>query len=86
MRGLELANGFVELADAGEQRSRFAVDQKQRAQRGLPDIKPDPKLLAALESGLPACAGVALGFDRIVMLATGATSIDEVMAFSWEHA
>jgi elongation factor P--(R)-beta-lysine ligase len=86
VQGLELANGFVELADAGEQRARFIADQKRRALRGLPDIKPDPKLLAALESGLPACAGVALGFDRVVMLATGAAKIDEVMAFSWERA
>jgi lysyl-tRNA synthetase class 2 len=85
-QGLELANGFVELADAAEQRARFTADQKQRAQRGLPAIKPDPGLLAALESGLPACAGVALGFDRVVMLATGAASIGEVMAFAWERA
>jgi lysyl-tRNA synthetase class 2 len=86
VQGLELANGFVELADAGEQRARFAADLEQRALRGLPAFKPDPQLLGALESGLPACAGVALGFDRLVMLATGATSIDEVMAFSWERA
>jgi elongation factor P--(R)-beta-lysine ligase len=86
VQGLELANGFVELADAGEQRRRFTADQAQRALRGLPAINQDPALLAALESGLPACAGVALGFDRVVMLATGAASIDEVMAFSWERA
>jgi elongation factor P--(R)-beta-lysine ligase len=85
-QGIELANGFVELANAGEQRARFAVDQAQRAARGLPEIRQDQKLLAALESGLPTCAGVALGFDRVVMLATGATSIDEVMAFAWERA
>jgi lysyl-tRNA synthetase class 2 len=86
VQGLELANGFVELANAGEQRMRFNTDQVQRARRGLSAIEPDQKLLAALESGLPACAGVALGFDRLVMLATGATSIDAVMAFSWERA
>jgi lysyl-tRNA synthetase class 2 len=86
VQGLELANGFVELANAGEQRARFAADLEQRTLRGLPPFKPDPHLLAALESGLPACAGVALGFDRVVMLATGATSIDETMAFSWERA
>jgi lysyl-tRNA synthetase class 2 len=85
-QGLELANGFVELADAAEQRARFTSDQKQRALRELPDIKPDPGLLAALECGLPSCAGVALGFDRVVMLATGAASIGEVMAFAWERA
>jgi elongation factor P--(R)-beta-lysine ligase len=86
VQGLELANGFVELAHAGEQRARFANDRRQRELRGLPDMEPDPGLLAALESGLPACAGVALGFDRVVMLATGATNIAEVMAFSWERA
>ena len=54
-----------------EQRARFAADQQARALRGLPDIGLDPHLLAALDAGLPACAGVALGFDRVVMLAAG---------------
>jgi lysyl-tRNA synthetase class 2 len=86
VRGLELANGFVELAHADEQRARFTADRAQRAQRGLPDISADPKLLGALAAGLPDCAGVALGFDRVVMLATGAATIDEVLAFPWERA
>ncbi|HMA12847.1 MAG TPA: EF-P lysine aminoacylase EpmA [Steroidobacteraceae bacterium] len=85
-RGVELANGYVELSDAAEQSRRFAADRSQRQQRGLPDITPDENLLAALAHGLPRCAGVALGFDRVVMLAAGATRIDEVLAFPWERA
>ena len=84
--GLELANGYHELADAAEQRRRFACDQQSRAARGLPPVSIDARLLAALESGLPDCAGVALGFDRVLMLAQGASSIDEVLAFPTERA
>lgn len=85
-RGVELANGYVELADAAEQSRRFAADRAQRGQRGLPDVMQDDKLLAALAHGLPPCAGVAMGFDRVAMLAAGATRIDEVLAFPWERA
>lgn len=84
--GVELANGYVELADAAEQSRRFAADRAQRLRRGLPDITPDENLLAALAHGLPPCAGVALGFDRVAMLAAGATGIDAVLAFPWERA
>lgn len=80
--GVELANGYHELDDADEQRRRFEHDRELRRHAGLPDVAPDERLLAALRKGLPACAGVALGFDRLVLLAVGATSIDEVMAFS----
>jgi lysyl-tRNA synthetase class 2 len=79
--GIELANGFHELAQAGEQRSRFEHDNAERRRLGLPVHPLDEHLLAALAAGLPDCAGVALGFDRTVMLATGATHIDEVLAF-----
>ena len=79
--GIELANGFEELADAAEQRARFERDNAARRRAGLPVAEPDERLLAALEAGLPPCAGVALGFDRLVMLATGATHIDEVLPF-----
>jgi len=85
-RGVELANGYVELADAAEQSRRFAADRRQRLERGLPEITPDENLLAALAHGLPPCAGVAMGFDRVAMLAAGAASIDAVLAFPWERA
>ncbi|HEU5137365.1 MAG TPA: EF-P lysine aminoacylase EpmA [Steroidobacteraceae bacterium] len=85
-RGMELANGYHELASGAEQRMRFATDQKMRASRGLPTFALDPHLLAALDAGLPDCAGVALGFDRVLMLAMNAASIDEVLAFPTERA
>jgi elongation factor P--(R)-beta-lysine ligase len=77
--GLELANAFSELTDADEQRRRFAADQaKKRALYG--EAYPvDEDFLAALEFGLPESAGIALGFDRLVMLASGAHHIDEVL-------
>ncbi|MEO8063794.1 MAG: EF-P lysine aminoacylase EpmA [Pseudomonadota bacterium] len=85
-RGVELANGYHELVDSAEQRQRFAADQENRAARGLPTFALDANLLAALEAGLPDCAGVALGFDRVLMLALNATSIDQVLAFPVERA
>lgn len=84
--GIELANGFDELADASEQRARFEVDLRERARRGLPVGPIDERLLAALAAGLPACAGVAVGFDRVLMLATGADCIDRVLPFTLENA
>lgn len=83
--GLELANGFHELGDAGEQASRFAADRLERARRGQPDREPDRLFLGALRSGLPPCAGVALGFDRVVMIAAGTDCIDDVLAFPVER-
>jgi lysyl-tRNA synthetase class 2 len=85
-RGLELANGYHELTSVAEQRMRFAADQQSRNARGLPTFELDAHLLAALDAGLPDCAGVALGFDRVLMLAMNATSIDEVIAFPTERA
>lgn len=84
--GVELANGFHELTDAAEQRRRFAADLARRRSAGLPTPPADERLLAALEHGLPPSAGVALGFDRLVMLATGAAAIDEVIAFPADRA
>jgi lysyl-tRNA synthetase class 2 len=84
--GIELANGFHELRDATEQRARFARDLAKRKQQGLPIVPMDERLLAALEHGLPECSGVALGFDRLVMSAAGATSIQDVLAFPTARA
>ncbi len=84
--GIELANGFHELADANEQRARFEQDQRERAKRGLPVNPVDERFLAALEHGLPECSGVALGFDRLVMCATDARHLDEVLTFPFERA
>jgi len=83
---VEIANGYHELTDAAEQRRRLEADRAARARRGLPVPPADERLLAALEHGLPACAGVALGVDRLVMLAAGASHIDEVVAFPVERA
>lgn len=84
--GIELANGFHELADAAEQRARFEQQLLARAAGGQAVVPMDERLLAALSEGLPDCAGVALGFDRLVMLAAGARSIEEVLAFPLERA
>ena len=84
--GIELANGFHELGNAAEQRRRFEQDLASRAERGLPAMPIDEHFLAALEYGLPDCSGVALGFDRLVMCATGAKHIDEVIAFPFDRA
>lgn len=80
-KGIELANGFRELTDSREQRQRFEQDNRKRAARGLPQQPIDTHLLEALAHGLPDCSGVALGVDRIVMLALNAESLSEVIAF-----
>jgi len=79
--GVELANGFHELTDAAEQARRFQADNRARRRLGLTELPVDRRLLAALAAGMPACSGVALGLDRLLMVATGAASIDEVLAF-----
>ena len=85
-KGFELANGFHELSDAQEQRARFEGDNQKRAEMGLPQMPIDEHLLNALEHGLPDCAGVALGIDRLVMLALNAERISDVLAFDVERA
>jgi lysyl-tRNA synthetase class 2 len=84
--GVELANGYHELTDAAEQLRRFQRDNTRRGARRLAAIEPDWRLLAAMRSGLPDCAGVALGIDRLLMIAGGVSHIDEVMAFSLDRA
>lgn len=86
VQGVELANGFHELADGVEQRERFERDNVARHALGLPVLPIDENLLAALAHGLPECAGVALGFDRLVMLAAGTRDIQDVIAFPIDRA
>ena len=71
---------------AAERAARFAGDAGQGARTGRPSHAPDEAFLAALGAGLPRCSGVALGFDRAVMIATGALHIDQVVAFPGERA
>ncbi|RCU43836.1 elongation factor P--(R)-beta-lysine ligase [Corallincola holothuriorum] len=85
-KGIELANGFHELADANEQRRRFQADNQKRLRHGLPQRPIDNRLLDGLAAGFPDCAGVALGIDRLVMLALAADSIAEVIAFPTDRA
>ena len=84
--GIELANGFGELVDAQEQRARFLADLAIRRERGQPEPPIDESLLDALEHGMPECAGVALGLDRLLMIATEADHIDAVLSFAVERA
>lgn len=84
--GLELCNGYWELTDPEEQRARFANDNQLRKAAGKPEMAIDAALLAALDKGLPECAGVALGLDRLLMLKTGAADIQNVIAFPIERA
>jgi lysyl-tRNA synthetase class 2 len=83
---LELANGFHELGAAPEQQARFRADIARRRSNRQPDRTADERFITALAHGLPACSGVALGFDRLVMVAARAASIDEVVAFPYERA
>ncbi len=85
--GMELANGFHELCDGDEQRRRFRQDLEKRAATGQGEQLPmDDNLLQALDWGLPDSSGVALGIDRLLMQITGATHIDEVLAFPLTRA
>jgi lysyl-tRNA synthetase class 2 len=81
VNGIELANGYQELRDAEEQRQRLLAVNRQRLQQGKSALPVDALFLQALEAGLPPCAGVALGVDRLIMLALQAESIQEGMAF-----
>ena len=85
-KGIELANGFHELDNPHEQRVRFEQDNAKRLEMGLPIQPIDQNLIDALHAGLPDCAGVALGIDRLIMLALGCDHIDQVSAFSFPIA
>ena len=84
-QGVELANGYHELADADEQAARFEADNCVRRSRQRRPIKVDRHLLAALEAGIPDCCGVAIGLDRVLMLRLGAQDLDAVIGFSFER-
>jgi lysyl-tRNA synthetase class 2 len=81
--GVELCNGFGELTDPSEQQMRFEQELESRYDRGEASLPLDSKFLAALGEGMPPCSGNALGFDRLIMLATGAERIADVQAFGW---
>lgn len=85
-KGIELANGFHELDNPSEQLKRFESDNAKRIEMGLNPQPIDYHLIAALKSGLPECAGVALGIDRLIMLAIGCDHIDQVTAFPFPIA
>jgi lysyl-tRNA synthetase class 2 len=82
LEGMELANGYLELLDGDELARRFARDNRRRRELDLPAVPIDTRLLAAQRAGLPACAGVALGMDRLLMHKVGAQTIDQVISFS----
>jgi elongation factor P--(R)-beta-lysine ligase len=84
--GVELGNGYYELTDSEEQKQRFDREIAIRHEAMLPQARKDKRLLAALESGLPECSGMAIGLDRILMLLTESFTIDDVLAFSLSKA
>ncbi|HQW63722.1 MAG TPA: EF-P lysine aminoacylase EpmA [Pseudomonadota bacterium] len=84
--GIELANGYHELADPGEQDGRFGADLARRRSRGAVEPPPDARLIEALAHGLPGCAGVALGLDRLLMAMQGTRRIADVLAFDFGRA
>jgi lysyl-tRNA synthetase class 2 len=86
VRGVELANGYHELLDPREQRRRYTAANRARRAMGKRSLPIDHHLLAALLAGVPASSGVAVGLDRVIMVAVGASRIDEVIAFPIERA
>lgn len=84
--GLELANGYFELTDSQEQKQRFEQDLKLRKSEGKPELPIDTALIEALEHGLPECAGVALGLDRVLMLRNNKNNIADVISFEYGSA
>ncbi len=85
-KGVELANGFKELTNPQEQKMRFEQNNIDRANQNLPPQNIDIELIAAMEAGLPDCAGVAVGLDRLIMLALDAMNLDDVISFTFERA
>ncbi len=86
IQGIELGNGYFELTDVKEQIRRFEQDNLLRESNGSVFIEMDKRLLAAMQSGLPDCSGIAIGLDRLLMIIAQKSSIDEVLTFSFENA
>ncbi|EEF79493.1 EF-P lysine aminoacylase EpmA [Methylophaga thiooxydans] len=84
--GLELANGYDECLDPVELKQRFERDNQLRSSQNKTVMPIDERLLAAQEAGLPACTGVAMGLDRLLMLISGKTQLSEVLSFGFEHS
>jgi elongation factor P--(R)-beta-lysine ligase len=85
-QGLELGNGFYELTDAEVQEKRFRETNASREKMGKNHLAMDDGFLSALKAGMPDCAGVAMGLDRMMMLAMGEKDIASIMTFSWNHS
>ena len=81
-RGMEIANGYLELTDPVEQRRRLEIDNVNRSVKGLPQLPIDKNLIAALDAGMPKTSGVALGLDRLLMVVDEINDIDKALAFS----
>jgi lysyl-tRNA synthetase class 2 len=86
VEGIEMANGYHELLDAEELKRRNKAANAQRVADGKQALPEDSRLIAAMQAGLPPCTGVALGFDRLVMIAAGAKTLAEVLAFPFDRA
>jgi len=86
VNGIEIGNGFFELADAKEQEDRFDKENSSRKKSGLIPVEKDRLFLDALNSGLPNCSGIALGLDRILMILTDSTALNDILAFPFERA
>jgi lysyl-tRNA synthetase class 2 len=86
INGVELGNGYYELSDATEQNRRFVAEIAERQQKKLPTVVKDEHLLAALNAGLPNCAGIAIGLDRLLMLLSKNAAISDVLSFSIDRA
>jgi elongation factor P--(R)-beta-lysine ligase len=84
-RGMELANGYHELTDPIEQKQRFTKTNAARAHAGKEPLKVDEKFLQALDKGLPDCCGVAVGFDRLMVLKHNQSSLENILPFSWQE-
>ncbi len=86
VNGVEMGNGFFELADAKEQEKRFDRENQCRADHGLMTVEKDQLFLQALKVGLPDCSGIALGLDRLLMILVGADELNDVIAFPFDRA